>query len=343
MAIGARREQQSDSKACRTGDMNDQLIALLDRPVGTDEVGVDSNQRQGPHEFTATAKVTGGREAPPIGMLSRDRVGGEAQSRVGAMQMAALRSAAHLDALENLGLEGSAKPLRGCEATAARGVLEISGGGDPQLLVELAHPLSPQSGYAQHVEDARRELFAHRLQSWMMARLMELGDHAGDGIADARDFGEPAFSDQPLQRQRTERQVVGGAGIGTGTVGIAARQFQPLSQLPEEFRNRGSIQLGHVRRSVLKNNCCILGRFHRASRCRWDWSDRRAGRGGPCVLSTGRVRARAIHARPRRDLIGNARPLELQPCFPPVLCGIDSVRKRTEAGRDRKKAILRRR
>ena len=32
--------------------------------------------------------------------------------------------------------------------------------------------------------------------------------------------------------------------------------------------------------------------------------------------------------------MGNARPLELQPCFPPVLCGIDSVRKRTEAGRE---------
>jgi hypothetical protein len=71
-------------------------------------------------------------------------------------------------------------------------------------------------------------------------------NHAGEGIADARNFGEPAFSNQPLQRQWAERQVLGGAAIGTGAIGIAARQFQPLSQLPKEFRYRRSIQFGHV-------------------------------------------------------------------------------------------------
>lgn len=60
---------------------------------------------------------------------------------------------------------------------------------------------------------------------------MKLGDHAGQGFADTRNFDEPPFGDQPLERQRTERQVVGGAAISTGTIGIAARQFQPLSQL----------------------------------------------------------------------------------------------------------------
>ena len=69
----------------------------------------------------------------------------------------------------------------------------------------------------------------------MMARFMKLGDHTGEGIADARNFGEPAFSDQPLQRQRTERQIFRSAAVSAGAIGIGARQFQPLSQLPKEF------------------------------------------------------------------------------------------------------------
>jgi hypothetical protein len=64
---------------------------------------------------------------------------------------------------------------------------------------------------------------------------MELGDHAGEGIADARNFGEPALGDQPLQRQRTERQVVGGTAIGMGAIEIIACQFQSLSQLAKEI------------------------------------------------------------------------------------------------------------
>ena len=128
------------------GDVNDQLIALLDRSVGTGELRVDGNQREVSHEFTAAAEFTGRRDAHPIGMLPGDGIDREAQGRVGAVQMAPLRSAAHLDALENLGLEGRAKALRRREATAQRGVLQIRGGSDPQFLVELAHPLPPQPG-----------------------------------------------------------------------------------------------------------------------------------------------------------------------------------------------------
>jgi hypothetical protein len=192
MGIGAGREQQSDSKAFRSRDVNDQLIALLDRPVATAEVRVDSNQRESVHEFGAPAEVTGGRQAHPIGMLPGDRIGREAQRSVGAMQMAALRSAADLDALENLGLESCAKSLRRREATASRRVLQIGGGGNSQFLVELAHPLPPQPGDAQHVEDAGRKVLAHRLQPGMVAGFVELGDHAGEGIADAGISSRPS-------------------------------------------------------------------------------------------------------------------------------------------------------
>ena len=58
MGIGAGREQHSDSKAFRSRDVNDQLIALLDRPVATAEVRVDSNQRESVHEFGASAEFT---------------------------------------------------------------------------------------------------------------------------------------------------------------------------------------------------------------------------------------------------------------------------------------------
>jgi hypothetical protein len=234
MGSGAGGEQQSDPKARRRGDVNDQLIALLDRPVGAGEVRVDSHEREVSHEFTAPPELSGGRQVHPIGMLPGDRIGREAECRLGAMQMAALRSAVHLDAPEDLGLEGGAKSLGRGEATASRRVLQIGGGSDPQFLVELAHPLAPQPGDAQHVEDAGRKVLPHRLQPGMVAGFVELGDHAGKGIADTRNFGEPAFGDQPLQRQRAQRQVVGGAAIGPRAIGIVPGQFQPLGQLPQE-------------------------------------------------------------------------------------------------------------
>ena len=143
MGVGAGREQQSDTKAFWARDMNDQLIALLDRSVVTPEVRVGSNQRKVSHEFTAAAEFTGRREAHPVGVLPGDGIDREAQGRIGAMQMAPLRSAAHLDTLENLGLEGRAKALRRREATAQCGILQIRGGSDPRFLVDLAHPLPP--------------------------------------------------------------------------------------------------------------------------------------------------------------------------------------------------------
>jgi hypothetical protein len=84
----------------------------------------------------------------------------------------------------------------------------------------------------------------------MFVGFVELGDHAGEGIADARYLGEPVFGNQLLERQRAQRQVLGGATVGTGAVGIATRQLQPLGQLPEKDRDCCSVEFGHAGQGI---------------------------------------------------------------------------------------------
>ena len=80
----------------------------------------------------------------------------------------------------------------------------------------------------------------------MLASLMELGDDAGQGVADTGNLGEAAFRDQPVQRQRAKRKVLGGTAIGPGAIGVAARQLHPLGDLPKECRTAAVSSLAMV-------------------------------------------------------------------------------------------------
>ena len=50
---------------------------------------------------------------------------------------------------------------------------------------------------------------------------------------------------------RRGQNAAGRAAAGTGAIGVAARQLQPLSDLPKECRNCCGIELGHA----CKDNC----------------------------------------------------------------------------------------
>lgn len=44
---------------------------------------------------------------------------------------------------------------------------------------------------AQHVQHTRRNFLAHRLEPRVLASFVELGDHGGEGLADAGYLGQP--------------------------------------------------------------------------------------------------------------------------------------------------------
>jgi hypothetical protein len=44
---------------------------------------------------------------------------------------------------------------------------------------------------AQHVQHTRRNFLAHRLEPRVLASFVELGDHGGEGFADAGYLGQP--------------------------------------------------------------------------------------------------------------------------------------------------------
>ncbi len=58
----------------------------------------------------------------------------------------------------------------------------------------------------------------------MTARLVNLGDDVGDGIADPRDLRKTIFGDEDTQRNGEGCQAVGGSRIGLRAVGVAARK-----------------------------------------------------------------------------------------------------------------------
>ena len=134
MRVGASREKQGDAIAVGTGDVDDELVALLDRPVGAVKARISRDQRESAHEFAAAAEFTRRRDVGPLGMLAGDHIGREAQGSGRSMEMATLRPAQHREALQHLGLERRAKALRRREAPAAGGVLQVRDGLIPSSL-----------------------------------------------------------------------------------------------------------------------------------------------------------------------------------------------------------------
>jgi hypothetical protein len=104
----------------------------------------------------------------------------------------AFAAARHLDASESLCLQSASKSLRALDAILARGLFQIGEGGDAETLIKLEHLVSPQAGHGEHFQDTRRNFLSHGLKAWMSSRTVQFCDDIGDGVADARDFGEPS-------------------------------------------------------------------------------------------------------------------------------------------------------
>ena len=71
----------------------------------------------------------------------------------------------------------------------------------------------------------------------MAAGPMQLGYDVGDGFADAWNFREPILLNQHVEWDRKRCETVCCAGVGLGTVGIAAPQRGALRVLAQQRCN----------------------------------------------------------------------------------------------------------
>src|SRR3954449_7086560 len=71
----------------------------------------------------------------------------------------------------------------------------------------------------------------------MAAGPMKLGDDLGYGFAYARNFREPVLLDQPVEWDRKRCETICSAGVGLGTVGVAAPQRGTLRVLAQQLCN----------------------------------------------------------------------------------------------------------
>src|SRR4051812_10330241 len=94
----------------------------------------------------------------------------------------------------------SAAPSFGLlDAVFLRGGLQPGERGDAEILVESQNLLGAETRHGEHLEHTLRNLLPELLEGRMSAALVKLGDHVGDPLADAGDFGKPVFGDEPCR------------------------------------------------------------------------------------------------------------------------------------------------
>src|SRR4051812_3019638 len=104
----------------------------------------------------------------------------------------AFATARDFEASENLCLQSASKSLRALDAILARSLFQIGEGGDTECLIKLERLVRSQTRHGEHFQDTGRNFLAHGLKAWMRTHAVQFCDDIGNGVADARDFREPA-------------------------------------------------------------------------------------------------------------------------------------------------------
>ena len=220
-------------------------FALPDSLAVTVEGRIDCDEGDITDEFAAPAKLARRRDLGPVGMDARDLFHRVIDGGGGTVNMAPLRTPAHLDALQQFRLKRRSITFKRFELAAAGGLFERCDGIDAEVLIQLADAVGLQAGDAQHFQHALGGFFAHRLQTGMLSCLVDFRDDGGERVADAGDLRQAFFGDELLQRERAQSQIIGGPGVGARTVRIAALQFHALGELAQDLRDGGGIGSGH--------------------------------------------------------------------------------------------------
>jgi hypothetical protein len=96
----------------------------------------------------------------------------------------------HLDASEDLALQGRTKPLDLSQPSFARCFLKLRERGKPELLAQLENLVRTKARDRQHFKNARRDFLAHFLKRGMGAGRVELFDDVRDRVAYAGYFAK---------------------------------------------------------------------------------------------------------------------------------------------------------
>ena len=108
----------------------------------------------------------------------------------------------------------------------------------PELVIKQLDALWPQAGQRRHLADLARQGSLQSVQKLKMASLDDVGDLAGQVLADARQFGEVL----PLTQHGPHalRQAIDcpcGPPVGADAKGIVAPELEQVSGLVEQGSN----------------------------------------------------------------------------------------------------------
>src|SRR3954453_773162 len=210
------------------------------------DLGRFCNDREVPDEFAAAAEVARDRHPLEFGAGLAERILGVGEQEGGTVQMeAAISAFRDGQVLQDLGLQRSAEALGLLDTVVPGGGLQLGERGDAEILVEPQHLLGAEAGNGEHLEYPLRNLLPEFFKARMSTRLVKLDDDVGDRLADARDFPEPVFGDEHVQRDGKGCQAVGRPGIGFRPIRIAAKQCRALRVFSQETCYTASVEDRH--------------------------------------------------------------------------------------------------
>ena len=179
-------------------------------------------------------------------------------------------TAAGVDGGEDLQGRFVAKTGQGRDAAVFAGGRELRDARDVELLVEGTDFFGPKPLQLKKIEQGGRELRLEALVIFQPAVADELGDLAGDGLADARDLHKALIAGHLLDIAGVSLHRAGGVCIGAGLEGVLAFQLQQLADGLErlgdfKFGRHSPAMLGAARaactaekKGYSSERCCLL-------------------------------------------------------------------------------------
>ena len=147
------------------------------------------------------------------------------------------------DRLLGLGAEALQRADAVLLGGAAQGVERV----DPELFVEPADPLGPETGQVGHLDHAGRELGAQLDRGRDRALVGQGEDLLLDDRPDAGKLGGAALAGEPQHRHRRLTHRLGGVPVGHDAVDGGAVELGQVAQLVERGGDLGVGRIRHLR------------------------------------------------------------------------------------------------
>jgi hypothetical protein len=161
-------------------------------------------------------------------------------------QVTSRETLALFERLEDQRLLLGAHAAERANAAVERGTLQVIQGADVELTVQGRHRLWPDTLQMQQVEDRGRELGDQLPVERGIAGVRDLVDARGEIFADAGNLPQSGF----VEARQLVRMVggdVGAVSVRTNLERVVSLDFEEISDLPKDARDREVIQAGDLR------------------------------------------------------------------------------------------------